>query len=70
MVTGSFNVDIFSEECVGGPVNGGVEGFEPGVSQDDSVVADVGDEEAQFDGLGSLLYPEVGVLSYGACAIF
>ena len=70
MVTGGFDVDIFADERVGGPVNGWVEGLEPGVSQDDSVTSNVGDEEAQFDGLGSPFYPEVGILLYGACVVF
>jgi hypothetical protein len=45
MVTGGFNVDVFTTERVSGPINCRIEGFEPRVSQDDSVMTNVGDEE-------------------------
>jgi hypothetical protein len=69
MVTGGFNVDVFTTERVSGPINCRIEGFEPRVSQDDSVMTNVGDEETSSGSLGSSLYPEVGILSYGACAV-
>jgi hypothetical protein len=70
MIAGSFDVNVFANQHVGGPVNCRIEGFEPGMSQDDSVTPNIGDEEAQSGGLGSFLYPEIGILSYGACAVF
>jgi hypothetical protein len=40
-----FQVDVFTTERVSGPINCRIEGFEPRVSQDDSVMTNVGNEE-------------------------
>ena len=56
-VSCSFDVDLFPGEYVVGPVDCRVEGFEPGVAEDDSVSSDVGYKEAEFGCLGSFPDP-------------
>jgi hypothetical protein len=58
----SFDCYVIALQLVSGPVYGGIEHFEPRVSQDDSVTTQIGDIETQLNCFISLSDPEVAVL--------
>ena len=70
LVSCSLDNDVFSLEGVCPPINGWIELFEPGVSQDKTITTEVSNVESHLNSFVSLNYEKVAKVSDGACLVY